>query len=137
MTRMHRLLAPVAARVAGACASAPPAPPPPPAFTFERKMGWILRLEDARILRDPEPLPLRPRRRARAAAGARRSSGRPPVHPDLVALLDEADPRLRRRAAIAIGRVGLAEGVEPLLARLDEAGPGRPDHGGVLARTTR
>jgi cyclophilin family peptidyl-prolyl cis-trans isomerase/HEAT repeat protein len=37
-----------------------------------------------------------------------------PVAPDLVTMLDDAEGRVRRRAAIAIGRVGLAEGVEPL-----------------------
>ncbi len=105
-----------------ACASAPPAPPPAPVFTFEQKLGWILHLEDARVLRDPEPLPQpvapAPARRGRAAAPQP-----PPVHPDLLVLLEDRDPRLRRRAAIAIGRVGLPEGVAPLLARLDDPDP--------------
>ena len=42
--------------------------------------------------------------------------------PDLAALATDADPRIRRRAALAIGRVGLAEGgalLQPLLKDAD------------------
>ncbi|RPJ62110.1 MAG: hypothetical protein EHM24_26095, partial [Acidobacteria bacterium] len=42
----------------------------------------------------------------------------PPPPPDLVVLLRDADARVRRRAALAAGRVGLAEGVPPLAALL-------------------
>src|SRR5512134_3976873 len=38
-----------------ACATVPPPPPEPPPVTWEDKMRWILRLEDRRILRDPNP----------------------------------------------------------------------------------
>src|SRR5262245_56964416 len=44
-----------------ACASAPPAPAAPtttvkpPVVTWEEKLGWILRLEDQRIVRDSNP----------------------------------------------------------------------------------
>src|SRR4030095_17267259 len=44
---------------ASACASAPPAPNAatvkPPLITWEEKLGWILRLEDQRLIRDPNP----------------------------------------------------------------------------------
>src|SRR5262245_66321820 len=44
-----------------ACASAPPAASPttvtPPVVTWEEKLGWILRLEDQRLIRDPNPPP--------------------------------------------------------------------------------
>src|SRR5262245_37782943 len=71
---------------------------PPPAF--EQKMAWILRLEDRRVLKDPE-LP-----------GA-----------DLIRLLSDGQPRVRRRAALAVGRVGLTSGVAPLLIKLGDTEP--------------
>jgi cyclophilin family peptidyl-prolyl cis-trans isomerase/HEAT repeat protein len=89
------------------CASAPP--PAPPGATFGQKMAWILRLEDQRVLRDPTPAPLPvPPRQARKVVVA------PPPPADLVQVLGDAEGRLRRRAALAIGRVGLASGVAPL-----------------------
>jgi cyclophilin family peptidyl-prolyl cis-trans isomerase/HEAT repeat protein len=105
---------------AAACASAPVAPPPA-GPTFEQKMAWILRLEDRRALRDvPPPSPMPPvvtssARRRPAAVVA------PPPPPDLVRLLSDKEARVRRRAALAIGRVGLAEGAAPLVALLAEA----------------
>lgn len=89
------------------CASAPP-PGPPPA-SYEQKLGWILRLEDRRVLREEAPAVPQP------APGGRRgqSVARPPA-PDLLRLLQDPDARVRRRAALAIGRVGLRDGVEPL-----------------------
>src|SRR5216684_7655949 len=100
---MRSVLALILAIGAVACASAPPAPPaplpkptaPPIGPTFEQKMAWILRLEDQRILRD-----------------------QPPAPPDLVRLITDPDARVRRRAALAIGHVGLREGVAPLIATL-------------------
>jgi len=97
-----------------ACASAPPAPPAPAEPSFDQKMSWILRLEDSRVLRDPvpaaSPAPAPPARgRAVAIAPA------PPPVPDLTALLRDREARVRRRAALAIGRAGSAAGVAPLL----------------------
>ncbi|MFO7694618.1 MAG: HEAT repeat domain-containing protein [Vicinamibacterales bacterium] len=89
---------------------------PQAAPTFEQKMAWILRLEDQRILRAPEAPPVEPPpakgRRARQAPPA------PPPPPDLVRLLQDPEGRVRRRAAQAVGRAGLAEGVAPLAAVL-------------------
>lgn len=100
---------------AGACATAPP--PLPPAPTHEQKLAAIVRLEDARVLRDPAPPPAPPvQRRGRGVA-------LPPPPPDLVVFLRDADARVRRRAALAIGRVGLAEGVAPLVAALSDPDP--------------
>ena len=100
--------------VAVACARTPPvAPPPPP--TFGDKMGWILRLEDQRILHDVPPAPM---------STAADTSSPPPggvflrPEPDLVELLADSEPQLRRRAALAIGRVGRPEGVAPLVGSL-------------------
>jgi cyclophilin family peptidyl-prolyl cis-trans isomerase/HEAT repeat protein len=104
-----------------ACASAPPAAPqqPRPVQTYEEKMAWILRLEEDRVLRlapaEAPPPPLPPPTRGR---GALVVAPAPPPSPDLVALLRDDMPRIRRRAALAVGRVRLGEGVAPLAAVL-------------------
>ena len=105
--------------LAGACAKPPSIELPTPA-TFDEKVEWILRLENQRVLRD-EPDAPPPSGSADAAP--------PPVdtplassreQPDLIVLLTDPEPQLRRRAALAIGRVGLHEGIEPLLAALGD-----------------
>ena len=83
-------------------------------------MASILRLEDQRMLRDPPPpIPpappvVAPPRRGQAPVAA------PPIPqpPDLVRMLRDDEARIRRRAALAIGHVGLKEGVAPLVAML-------------------
>src|SRR5581483_2027207 len=98
--------------------SAPPAATPTVAAgpTFEQKMSWILRLEDQRMLRDPAPptppAPPAPTKNRPVAVAP------PPPPPDLTRLLLDSEARVRRRAALAVGRVGLAEGVTPLVALL-------------------
>lgn len=62
--------------------------PAPPVAVFEQKMRWILQLEDQRQLRG--------------------NGG------DLITLLTDREARVRRRAALAVGRVKLAEGVPAL-----------------------
>jgi len=101
-----------------ACATAIVAPPPPPVaprpaapVPLDMRIAWVLRLEAQRLLRDPgvaavaltEPVTLAPARTA-----------------DLVALLFDVDPAVRGRAALAIGRVGMAEGVPPLVAAMTD-----------------
>ena len=103
----------VVALLAG-CASAPGvvAPQTQP-LTFEQKMAWILRLEEDRMLRGPEPSippPPAPAARARTEAAAA-----PPPAPSLLTLVTDAEARIRRRAALAIGRTRLAEGIPPLV----------------------
>jgi HEAT repeat protein/cyclophilin family peptidyl-prolyl cis-trans isomerase len=74
-------------------------------------MRWILRLEDQRILRDPNPTApviLAPATRTQPAVIA------PPPPSDLIRLLADGEARVRRRAALAAGRVGLREAVDPL-----------------------
>lgn len=96
--------------LAARCASAPPIQVPPP--TFEQKMSWILRLEDQRILREPDPAPVL--EQALQPPPAAQVVPAPPV-PDLVRLLGDSGAHLRRRAALAVGRVGLAQGIAPLV----------------------
>jgi len=118
----------LAAAFAAACAPPAPrvAPHVQPAVTYAEKVGWILRLEDQRILRAPEPSPVAApapvtgRRRGRGPAVA---PAPPPARPDLLALLADPDARIRRRAALAVGRVGLPEGVGPLVTLLADPEP--------------
>jgi cyclophilin family peptidyl-prolyl cis-trans isomerase/HEAT repeat protein len=102
------------ALISSACASVPVAPAVP-VVTWEQKLGWMVRLEDQRILRDANPSPqvvLRPATKREPAIVA-------PLPPsDLIRLLNDNEARVRRRAALAIGRVGLADGVEPLVRLL-------------------
>lgn len=102
--------------MAGCGAGPPVAPVRPP--TLADKLAWILRLEDQRLLRDPAPP-------VDAAAEPPPASPMLPrrARPDLVELLADPSPRVRRRAALAIGRVGRPEGVAPLVASLGDAEP--------------
>jgi HEAT repeat protein/cyclophilin family peptidyl-prolyl cis-trans isomerase len=88
----------------------------PPEASFEQKMEWILRLEDQRILRDDTravaPAPPQP---ARGQKTPLITLPLPP--PDLIRMLGDSEGRVRRRASLAIGRVGLSDGVPPLLER--------------------
>src|SRR5512138_3195477 len=111
------------ALIVAACASVPPATSSSsgagavPVVTWEQKLGWIVRLEDQRILRDPNPpapVVLRPATQRDPALIA------PGPPSDLLKLLNDNEARVRRRAALAIGRVGLSEGVEPLAKLLDD-----------------
>ena len=107
------------------CGSAPPPKPAAaPVIPTNQKMSWILRLENQRMLRDPAPpapvpppvIPGKKKSTATAPAPA------PVVVADLTRLAADSDPRIRRRAALAIGRVGLPEGaaaVTPLLTDPD------------------
>ena len=103
--------------LAGACARAPRMVPPPPPTSVE-KLAWILRLEDQRVLRDPPP-PLPVVSEEPQADPPALVPPRP--RPDLFALLVEPEAWLRRRAALAVGRVGLTEGVGPLVECLADA----------------
>src|SRR5262245_49701592 len=112
-----------------ACMSAPapivlaPKPVGPP---YEQKMAWILRLEDQRMLRDPDepppppppPAPTRGKKKSAVVAAPVI-----PPWPDLLRLLNDDEARVRRRAALAVGRVGLGEGLEPLTSRLGDGDP--------------
>jgi cyclophilin family peptidyl-prolyl cis-trans isomerase/HEAT repeat protein len=99
-----------------ACASAPPVVPDrPPELSFEQKMEWILRMEEDRVLELPPPpapppivVPQGRRGRAPVVPPA------PPPQPSLLSLVNDDEPRVRRRAALAIGRTRVAAGVAAL-----------------------
>ena len=118
MTKRAGTLAVSLLVLGGGHAAAQPRAPLPAPPTFEQKMAWMLQLEDQRILRAPAPAaaaveqpPARGRRTRPVAAV-------PPPAPDLVRLLQDPEGRVRRRAAQAVGRVGLAEAIPPLAAVL-------------------
>ncbi len=111
MTRTTSLAILAAGLLASGCASAPRAPTAPPAPTFAQSLAWIIRLEDQRILRGQAAPP--PAAATSGRRGAVTPAATPPV-PDLLAALSDHDPRVRRRAALAVGRVGLADGIVPL-----------------------
>ena len=107
------------------CATAPPVAAPAPSapaptvapVAWEEKLGWILRLEDQRLLREPNPpapVILRPATRTEPALVA------PPQPSDLIRLLSDSEARVRRRAALAAGRVGLPAALEPLTRLLTD-----------------
>ena len=123
MTRSTLVLA--TALMCSACASAPIAPPPTPAgptATFEEKMSWIVRLEDEGVLHDPEPPPPPPPPPPVKGKPPIVVAPPPPV-PSLVRLLTDKEARIRRRAALAVGRTGLKDGVEPLAALFADEDP--------------
>jgi HEAT repeat protein/cyclophilin family peptidyl-prolyl cis-trans isomerase len=124
MRRVAICLTPIAtclALITAACASAPTSTrgtPAVPVITWEQKVGWMVRLEDQRILRDPNPpapVVLKPATQREPAIVA------PALPSDLIKLLNDTEARVRRRAALAIGRVGLSEGVEPLTKLLGDS----------------
>ena len=103
--------------LATGCARPPTVVPSAPP-TFDEKVTWILRLENQRVLRDAPRMPLVPEavEGDQPAVPETTMSRRP--ESDLVVLLSDPEPQLRRRAALALGRVGLPEGVAPLVSSL-------------------
>jgi cyclophilin family peptidyl-prolyl cis-trans isomerase len=89
----------------------------PPQEAWEQKLAWIVRLEDQRLLREPNPPAQRVIRPATATEAAVLA---PPTPADLLPLLRDPQARVRRRAALAAGRVGLPEAVPALTERLSD-----------------
>jgi cyclophilin family peptidyl-prolyl cis-trans isomerase/HEAT repeat protein len=113
------------ALVLAACGPVPPPKLPAVDLIPERqKMAWILQLEDQRILRldlpapAPPPAPVKGKKPAPVVVPPKPSST-----PDLAVLVRDADPRLRRRAALAVGRVRAKAGIPILTALLTDTDP--------------
>ena len=85
-------------------------------------MAWILQLEDRRVLRIdlPEPPPPPPAKGRKPAPAA---APRPLSAPDLAVLIKDAEARIRRRAALAIGRVKDRAGIALLVPLLGDTDP--------------
>lgn len=105
------------------CTTAPPVVVVPVAPSTDEQLSWILRLEDQRKLADPRrdtpPVQVAINDDAESVV----LPAPPPPRPDLIALATDGAPHLRRRAALAIGRVGLSEGVETLVSLLSDPEP--------------
>ena len=105
--------------IAGCASTAtlPPAPvvavPPPP--SIDTKVAWILRLEQQRTLRDGAGSTTPTASTPSSVAGLQ-----PARVANLIELVRDPDPALRARAALAIGRVGHADGVAALEAALSD-----------------
>ncbi len=109
--------------VCAACVTTPPPKPPDVAQVAERqKLAWILQLEDQRLLRldvpepPPPPAPVKGRKMVPVLVPPKPSSA-----PDLAVLVRDTDPRIRRRAALAIGRVKSKAGMPLLTSVLADA----------------
>src|SRR6185503_8779323 len=93
--RAHFII--VALLAAGCMPKAPETKPAQqiPKVTWEQKLAWIARLEDQRLVRDPNPKPpviIRPSTATLPALVA------PPAPTDLLVLLGDGEARVRRRA---------------------------------------
>ncbi|HUF47916.1 MAG TPA: peptidylprolyl isomerase [Vicinamibacterales bacterium] len=102
-----------------ACASAPSAAPERPRAAaapvdLATKVSWMLRLEQERVLRVDGVAPV-----VDPPAGAAPGFF-PATTADLAALVVDPEASMRRRAALALGRVGLPEGLPLVTARLDD-----------------
>jgi len=112
--------------VIAACKSVPvapvvPAAPPAPVIPIDTKVSWILRLEQQRALRDPGTTP--PAAPASTTGPAATTAFVPASTPDLVALALDPSVAVRRRALLAIGRVGIRDGIAPLTSALQDPEP--------------
>lgn len=102
--------------------------PPPP--SRDVKLGWILRLENQRTLRDltlPDPQAPVPSPGPQMSPMAAAVSPAPvdalsaALNPDLSELVRDPDAGLRRRSALAIGRIKDTSGVPWLVSALGDA----------------
>ena len=111
--RIDRILLLLVFTGAAGCASLPPQVE----VLWDEKLRWIIQLEDLRILRALNTPPV--------VVLAPASQGRPvvlqtPPPSDLIRLLRDPEARVRRRAALAMGRIGLSEAIEPLVMLLKD-----------------
>jgi HEAT repeat protein/cyclophilin family peptidyl-prolyl cis-trans isomerase len=121
--RRAAAIALVAASVAGGACKSAPVPAPvvtPPPVPLERKLGWVLRLEQQRTLRDADIAPAAAPVAESVPAPNGPGTFAPAAVPALDRLARDPDPVIRRRAVIAIGRVGMLEGVPALVSALQD-----------------
>jgi HEAT repeat protein/cyclophilin family peptidyl-prolyl cis-trans isomerase len=111
--------------VSPACLSTPPPKLPDALVVPERqKMAWILQLEDQRLLKIELPAPPPPPPTPKGKKPLPAVVVPPPTSsPDLAVLVRDAEPRIRRRAALAIGRLKDRAGTPLLAATLSDADP--------------
>jgi HEAT repeat protein/cyclophilin family peptidyl-prolyl cis-trans isomerase len=115
--------------VVAGCAAKPPAAtvaPAPPEPSIDQKVAWILQLEQQRVLR--LPVVVEEVQPSESPAGSGASPGAvlapaPVSRADLSLLVADADAAIRSRAALAIGRTRIAEGLPLLEKALTDADP--------------
>ena len=105
--------------------SAPPKLPAAPTVPERQKLAWMLQLEDQRLLRlEPPPAPPPPPPVKGKKPKVLPPPPPPPTSsPDLAVLVRDPEARLRRRAALAIGRVKERAGVAVLVPVLADSNP--------------
>ena len=99
--------------VLASCASTPTTVSPVRLPTLEEKFARILQLEDLRVLDEPfqkSELNVADRELVSSLEGRQSEFLQ---NPELIELLDDPIASIRRRAALALGRVGLSEAVAP------------------------
>ncbi len=114
----------VASLLLSACVPTPPPKlPEAPQVPYQQKMAWILQLEDQRLTRIDLPAPPPPPPPVKGKKVVTPPAPPPPSSlPDLAVLVRDGDPRVRRRAALATGRVTSKAGtalLQPLLTDAD------------------
>lgn len=120
-TRLHSFVALlVAAGVAASGCATAPAPITAPVVPFEQKLAVILHLEDSRLLRIEPVAPAVP---APPVKGRTAKPTPPAPAIELATYLNDPEGRVRRRAALAVGRVGLPDGIPLLTPLLADADP--------------
>jgi cyclophilin family peptidyl-prolyl cis-trans isomerase/HEAT repeat protein len=121
------LLTAIAVSLVGLSACVPTPPPKlpeAPQVPQQQKLAWILQLEDQRVLRVELPAPPPPPPPVKGKKPAKVPVALPPSSsPDLSVLVRDGDARVRRRAALAIGRVKSKAGVPMLVPALRDADP--------------
>ena len=109
--------------VLASCASTPTTVSPVRLPTLEEKFARILQLEDLRVLDEPfqqSELNVADRELVSSLEGRQSEFLQ---NPELIELLDDPIASIRRRAALALGRVGLSDAVAPLVDRLGDPEP--------------
>ena len=123
-TAIHTAIAAASLVVLSACVSTPPPKlPEAPQVPEQQKMAWILQLEDQRLLRLDLPAPPPPPPPVKGKKPAPVVTPPPSSLPDLSVLVRDRDARVRRRAALAIGRVKSKAGVPLLVSALPDTDP--------------
>ena len=104
------------------CSTSIPPIAVPAAPSIDEQISWILRLEDQRKLADPIPESIVPDNQL-TGDDSLVEPPEPVLRPDLVLLATEGSPSVRRRAALALGRIGVSGGVETLTILLNDSEP--------------
>ena len=104
------------------CSTSVPPIAVPVAPSIDDQISWILRLEDQRKLADPITESVLPDNQIPTDDTVIEPL-EPVLRPDLVLLATEGSPSVRRRAALALGRIGVSGGVETLSSLLNDSEP--------------